>query len=431
MKFTVRLAILGLACSLAGIVSSCSHPQGSASNYSESSGAYSDSQSGSPSSATLPQPASPANGWNEASAAAYLDQRAAWWVQWRGAARDHGTFCISCHTTVPYILAQPVLRANLNQPGLSPNETSILDNVSKRVRLWKDVAPYYSDTRFYTNHAAGSRATEAVLNALVLSARDAQAGHLGGDTRTAFENLWALQLTSGGDKGAWMWQEFNLLPWEEKGSEYYGAALAAIAVGIAPDNYRSTPSIQGNVQLLRGYLLRDYASQSLLNQTFLLLASAKLPGLLTPAQQKSIVDQLSHKQQSDGGWSLSSLVGHWRGLTPSTLYALVDRREDGTPQVEHSDGDATAMITYAMQQVGIPRDNPHLQRGLDWLLSHQNPIDGSWTAYSLNRQRDLTSNIGRFMSDEATGYAVLSLTQAGIKPAAAAVSQARATPPAP
>lgn len=431
MNFTARLSILGLACCLAGIIVSCSHPQSSASNYSEPSGAYSDSPSSSTPSTPAAQPASPANGWNEASAAAYLDQRAAWWVQWRGAARDHGTFCISCHTTVPYILAQPVLRANLDQPGLSSSETAILDNVSKRVRLWKDVAPYYSDTRFYTNHAAGSRSTEAVLNALILSARDAQNGHLSGDTRTAFENLWALQLTSGGDKGAWMWQEFNLLPWEEKGSEYYGAALAAIALGIAPDGYLSTPSIQGNIQLLRGYLLRDYTSQSLLNQSFLLLASAKLPGLLNPAQQKSIVEQLELKQQSDGGWSLSSLVGHWRGWNPSSLYALVNRREDGTPQVAQSDGDATAIVTYAMQQAGVPRDNPRLQRGLDWLLSHQNPTDGSWPAYSLNRQRDLTSNIGRFMSDEATGYAVLSLTQAGIKPAAPAVSQASVTPPAP
>ena len=36
--------------------------------------------------------------WNSKSAAAYLDQRLSWWITWKNAERDHGTFCISCHT---------------------------------------------------------------------------------------------------------------------------------------------------------------------------------------------------------------------------------------------------------------------------------------------------------------------------------------------
>jgi hypothetical protein len=38
------------------------------------------------------------NTWDPKTAAAYLDYRAGWWMEWTGSARDHDTFCISCHT---------------------------------------------------------------------------------------------------------------------------------------------------------------------------------------------------------------------------------------------------------------------------------------------------------------------------------------------
>src|SRR2546430_17735012 len=36
--------------------------------------------------------------WDQKAAAAYLDQRQSWWMEWPKAARDHDTFCVSCHT---------------------------------------------------------------------------------------------------------------------------------------------------------------------------------------------------------------------------------------------------------------------------------------------------------------------------------------------
>src|SRR5436190_321742 len=77
--------------------------------------------------------------WDAKAAAAYLDGRAAWWMDWPSAARDHGTFCVSCHTAMPYAISRPALRAALGESARTPTESRLTENVAKRVREWRDV----------------------------------------------------------------------------------------------------------------------------------------------------------------------------------------------------------------------------------------------------------------------------------------------------
>lgn len=130
------------------------------------------------------------NSWDPKAAAAYLDRRQSWWMAWPSAQRDHETFCVSCHTALPYALSRSALRAAMAEQAPSPNEQRLLDNVTKRVRLWKDVEPFYKDADRGPYKSVESRGTESVLNALIISSRDAQSGQLSNDTQMAFQIMW-------------------------------------------------------------------------------------------------------------------------------------------------------------------------------------------------------------------------------------------------
>lgn len=335
--------------------------------------------------------------WDPKAAAAYLDGRAAWWMAWPNAARDHGTFCVSCHTAVPYALARPALRATLGEPEKALPEVRLWDNVAKPVTLWKDVEPFYPDQLRGIPKTSESRATEAILNALILATRDAENGLLSDETRAALGNMWALQMRTQELSGAWAWLNFRLDPWESTTAPYFGAALAALATGTAPGGYAARPDIQDNIKLLREYFQREDERQPLFNRLVALWASTKSPALFASGRAESVIDAALARQQEDGGWSLASL-GEWKRL-------------DGSELDRQSDGYATGLVTLALQQAGVSAANPRLRRGLEWLRRNQDRATGRWSASSLNKQRDPHSDAGRFMSDAATAFAVLSLTQ--------------------
>ena len=386
-----------------GILAACSRPYADVGDAPKSHSAEAVSS---------PRDTASAPTWNKKAAATYLDQRETWWIQWEAAKG------ITILSVFPATLRSPSFSPNprfeifLPENRSLDNNSKIIEDVKKRVRLWNSVTSYYGDKDDGAGNGPGSRATEAVLNALILACNDSQTGQLSDDALLAFRNMWALQLASGSDKGAWLWQKFALSPWESSDSPYFGATMAALAVGMAPASYRSNPDIQNNLSLLREYLAREYSQQSLLNRVGLLWATTRWPGLLTSGQQKSLIDEIYEKQHADGGWNLSSLMWSSRYLGIPSLLAMW-RRNDGTPQEAKSDGLATGYIAFVLQQTGAVHEDRRLNNALIWLARNQNATEGYWTASSLNRRRDPNSNVGRFMTDAATAFAVLALSEKG------------------
>ena len=319
--------------------------------------------------------------WDKEAAAKFLDDRMDLWFQKARKLRtgQGTTTCVSCHTVVPYALARPALRKATGVAQPTPQEAKLLDETLRRVDTYGSHEPLVEDK------AEQSRGTEAVLNLFILSGEDARQNRLApsGPTRKALEELWEAQR---GD-GAWNWVDTGLEPYESSDSVYYGAALAAIAVGLVRD-YGSVGGMNGagGMSKLRAYLNTKYEDQNLYSRVWMLLASSRLSGLLSREQISALAVSLEGKQNADGGWSLYSL-GPWTWSKASPPLG-----PPGKPDVallSNSDGYATGLITYALRQAGLSPDQPSLKKATAWLEDNQRDcqINQSrwkcWRAYSL------------------------------------------------
>ena len=333
--------------------------------------------------------------WDPAAAARYLDGRLAWWRQWPKSQRDHGTVCVSCHTSLPHVLARPALRAQLGDGRRSVAEIAMFDDVVKRVWLWNEVEPFYPDQSVGVPKSSESRGVESVLNALILATRDQERGHLGPDTRQAFANMWALQMKSGDRKGGFTWLNFHLEPFVSPAAPYWGATLAALAVARAPDGYGADPAVAPQIEALRVFLRTGAAGQSLYTRLLVLWADSELHGVLDADQRQKIVQDLASTQRPDGGWSLPSL-SDWQRMDKSVL-------------PDASDGYATAVVAVVLREAGTPSAAAPLKAARSWLSAHQDKASGGVPAKSINKDRQVGTDPYLFMTDEATGMAVLAM----------------------
>jgi squalene-hopene/tetraprenyl-beta-curcumene cyclase len=343
--------------------------------------------------------------WDRQGAGTYLDERERAWFAYRTADRGKGatkTSCVCCHTLLPYALARPALRKLTGTAAPTEYEQKLLHQTRLRVGLWNKLDDPAAQLLYDWDDLKKqqSRGTEAVLNAAILAADDRYQRRTAPSpaTKEAFDHLWEVQRRADGDnKGSWEWLTFGLEPWESVGARYFGAALAAVAVGTAPGYYKAGTStdLDAGVKLLRDYLRSQLPCQNLYNRAWALWASVALDGVLTPQGRQEIIAQLLAKQQADGGWSLGSLGDF--------------ARHDGTPEPTASDGYATGFVLHALQTAGLSRDDARIGRGIRWLVGHQMST-GEWRGVSVNKDRDPTTQIGKFMSDAATAYAVLALS---------------------
>ena len=317
--------------------------------------------------------------WNPRLAADYMDARQKEWFAWPRA-NTSGAPCMSCHTGMTYMLVRPELRRVLGETQSTEYEQGYSRTLRARVEKTAPANPAALD----------GFGTDSVLAALLLVNEDGP--KLSAEGRKALDRMWATQMPDGG----WPWYSLNDDPWEMPESRFFGAALAAVAAGTAPAEYRRPEAI---ARLAR-FLSHD-ESQPFQNRLLLLWASAKLPEVLQPARRNAIVQQARRSQQADGSWTIASL-GPWH--------------TDMHPQAPESKGNsayATAFAAFMLEQAGLTNSDPMLKRALDWLRSHQDPKGGYWDAVSMNKEYEAGSMMELFMRDAATGFASMALLNAG------------------
>jgi squalene-hopene/tetraprenyl-beta-curcumene cyclase len=300
-----------------------------------------------------------------ARAAEYLDGAAVAWLDEKK--------CASCHTTYPYLMARPLL-GDAKAPAL----------LQMRQFLEGRVAGWDRGGKGAGLPEGSEGVTEVVATAATLAFDDAQTtGKLRPLTRQALAKMWELQRAD----GAWDWNK-HLLPPQEY-DDYYGAVFAAVGVGHAPDGYAQSDAAKEGLARLRGYL-RQNAPPNLHHTTMLLWASARLDGLLTPAERQQTIKDLLALQRDDGGWCLPSL-GDWKRHNGKAN----DRKAP-------SDGYATGLVVYVLRQAGVARDDPALQKGVKWLTTNQRE-SGRWFTRSVNADR------AHYITAAGTAYAVMAL----------------------
>ncbi|PYR98933.1 MAG: hypothetical protein DMG15_26120 [Acidobacteria bacterium] len=315
--------------------------------------------------------------WNPQLAADYLDSRQKEWFAWPRATVEGGV-CVSCHTGVTYLLARPLLRQALGESQPTTYEKGLLEGIHAQAET-----------------EGNRQGAEAVFAALFFSLRNPNSKTLSADAKRAFDRLWSLQIREGKDRGAWKWPNANHDPWSTPDAPFYGASLAALAVGNAPAEYRERPEIQGRITALTDYLEREQATQPLHNRLALLWASSKLPVVLSTPLRQALLDEILRAQQPDGGWAIASL-GPWRP-------------HPDAPPSNGSNGYATGYVAFILQQAGMGHSDKPLARALDWLTAHQDHQSGAWPADSLNSRHEPDSMQFRFMQDAATAFASLAL----------------------
>lgn len=277
--------------------------------------------------------------------------------------------CITCHTNMPYLTARPLLKGD----------------------GWKEVREFLDkDVTSWSKGGKPRGDAYVVATAFALAFNDAQQGGKLADTTTAaLDKMWDVQTKTGG----WNWLKCDWPPLEH--DDYYGATLAALAVGYAPGGYIKTDKAQAGLKKLTKYFA-DTPAPDLHHTAMLLWASTRVPDLMTADAKAKAIADLKAKQRKDGGWSLPSLGEYKR---------RDEKKTPNDPNAE-SDGYGTGFVAFVLMQAGEKPAGDTITAAVKWLKANQRE-SGRWYTRSLNNDK------AHYITNAGTAFCVLALSEAG------------------
>lgn len=296
--------------------------------------------------------------FSEDSAVKFLDSAALTWQKQRE--------CFTCHTNYAYLYARPLVSSDCDAHKTVRAFAEQL--VSER---WQDKGPRWD--------------AEVVATAAALAFNDANTTKtLHPLTRAALDKMWTLQREDGG----WTWIDCDWPPMED--DDGYGVGLAALAVGVAPDDYRETEAARKGLDGIRKYLAAN-PPPTLHHRAMLLWADSYGADVMTDAQMQQCVADIRALQHEDGGWGLAQF-GNW------------ERADDSPQDLATSNGYGTGFAIYILRRAGVPADDPALQKGIAWLKTNQR-ASGRWFTRSLYKDSK------HFITHIGTAFAVMALAE--------------------
>ncbi len=316
--------------------------------------------------AEIPKPT--ATKADEPTAKAYSAEKAGDYLDGVGINWTRDRQCITCHTNMPYLTARPLLKGD----------------------GWKEVREFLDkDVTSWAKDGKPRGDAYVVATAFALAFNDAQqGGKLADTTKASLDKMWDVQTKA----GAWNWLKCDWPPLEH--DDYYGATLAALAVGYAPGEYAKTDKATAGMKKLTKYLA-DTPAPDLHHTAMLLWASTKLPDLITADAKAKAVADLKAKQRKDGGWSLPSLGEYKR------------RDEKKTPNDPNADSDGygTGFVAFVLMQSGEKPTGEAVSGAVKWLKANQRE-SGRWYTRSLSNDK------AHYITNAGTAFCVLALSEA-------------------
>ncbi len=305
----------------------------------------------------------------------YMEQGAMAWTGERG--------CIACHSNGSYMVVRPLMSPELGAPQQAMHDFWVSELK----------AALAADPKQRNGNFDG---TQAVYLAAGLAIWDANVSHrLSPETVQALDLMFQFQRPA----GDWYIEDDNNPPFES--SPYQVATVAARAVANAPGwlAQQHDSAAAAHVELLKRYLRTPQKMQGDYDRTDLLWTASEYPGLLDARQKQDLIRMIFAHQQFDGGWSLRTFALPEQWGKGNRAAKLRSELEFSFPQ---SDGHMTGLAIIALRKAGVPRNDPRLQRGVQWLLSNQR-ASGRWWTRSLNRDG------WQFISYSGTAYPLLAL----------------------
>ena len=190
-------------------------------------------------------------------------------------------------------------------------------------------------------------------------------------------------------------------------SAFHLATTAAMAIGTAPGWLAGLQddAVKARVERLKQYLVTEKPRQDY-DRTLLLWASTRLPGLLSAERQKELVELVLSKQQADGGWSIRSFGAPEEWGAGNRAEKLRAEPEFATPP---SDGHQTGLAIVVLRELGVPANDPRIQRGVTWLKGNQRASGRWWT-------RSLNTDSWHFITYSGTALPLLALSHCDALP---------------